>query len=78
LRAISILEDVRHHPYFRDLVKFVVDNDKYGLRYTESGLKRYVKMLNETSGIQGLITNQYGQVTKGLSNFKTVKLIREL
>jgi hypothetical protein len=78
IRTISILENCKHHPLFKELVKFVLNLDKYNLDYSVDGLIKYVSMLNETSGIRGIFTNQYGDNLSGINNFQTVKLIKEL
>lgn len=78
IRAISILENCRNHPLFEELVRFVVSNDKYGLSVTDKGINQYVKMMNDSSGIQGIINNQYGDEVTGIRNFETFKLISKL
>jgi len=78
IRLISILENVRYHPLFRQLVKFFVDNDKFGLKVTEQGIIDYVRMINDTSGAQGILFNQRGDDVKGIRNFATFKLIEEI
>lgn len=81
IRAISILENCRHHPLFKDLVKFVVDNDKYGLQYSDKGLSKYVEFISQTSGSHGLISNHLAinfifSLIRG--NSKCVKKVRTL
>lgn len=78
IRAHQILTDVVNHPYFFDLVKFAVSNDRFGLEFSGQGVRKYVKMLNDSSGSQGLITNQYGAEVKGINNFASVKAMRAL
>ena len=78
IRAITLLENCKYHPFFEDLVKYAVRNDKYGLKFSGQGLKQYVKMLTETSGIQGLIKNQFGDDIQGIRNFESVKIIKSL
>lgn len=78
IRAISILENCKHHPLFRELVEFVYRLDKYKLKYSENGLNQYVRMLNEVKGTSEIIENQYGDNLKGIKNFETVKLISQL
>lgn len=78
LRTISILENCRYHPLFKLLVKFIVDNDKYSLEYSDKGIRNYIEMISSTSGSQDLIVNQYGDDLQGFRNFHTVKLIKEL
>lgn len=78
IRAITILENCKHHPLFRELVEFVYRLDKYKLKYSENGLVQYVRMLNEVKGTSEIIDNQYGDNLKGIKNFETVKLINQL
>lgn len=76
LRAISILENCKYHPLFKELVKYVVDIDDRDLRFSEIGLRKFIRM-NELSGTVGNITNQYGD--KGsIKDFESYKLIREI
>lgn len=78
IRLISILENVRYHPLFRQLVEFFIKHDKFGLKVTEQGLTNYVRMVDETSGAQGILFNQRGDDVKGIRNFATFKLIKEI
>lgn len=78
IRAICILENCKYHPLFEELVKFVIKYDKYSLDYSNEGLSQYVKMISQTSGIEGILINQYGDNIKGIGNFETVKLINKL
>jgi hypothetical protein len=75
LRTISILENCKHHPHFRELVKYAHSLDVIGLRYTKSGLQAYSRM-QESKTRAGLF-NQYG-LANGISQFETVKLLKEL
>lgn len=78
IRAISILENCKHHPLFEEFVKYIVSLDKYNLNYSEIGLKQYIQMLNESKGTSEIIVNQYGDELAGINNFETVKLIKRL
>uniref|UniRef100_A0A2V0RAS4 RdRp n=1 Tax=viral metagenome TaxID=1070528 RepID=A0A2V0RAS4_9ZZZZ len=78
IRAISILENVRYHPLFEELVKFVVNHDKFGLDVSEKGLVDYVNMVKESSGTQGILLNQRGDDVEGIRNFATFKLVSEM
>lgn len=78
IRAICILENCKYHPLFEKLVRFVLSYDKYKLAYSNSGLTQYIKMISQTSGIEGILVNQYGDNLKGINDFETVKLIRSL
>jgi hypothetical protein len=73
LRAISILENCKYHPHFKDLVNFARRADKNGLSYTPAGLKAYERMPDRRS--RAGVTNQYGDQS-GIESFETVKLLR--
>lgn len=78
IRTISILENCKHHPLFRDLVEFVYNLDKYSLRFSREAISKYDSYLGNSSGTGGFLYNQYGDNVKGINNFQTVKIIREL
>uniref|UniRef100_A0A2V0RA73 RdRp n=1 Tax=viral metagenome TaxID=1070528 RepID=A0A2V0RA73_9ZZZZ len=78
IRTISILENVRYHPLFREIVEFIYKLDKFKLRYSQKGLNKYIDRLNKSSGLQGVISNQLGDSVKGIENFATVKLLKTL
>jgi hypothetical protein len=78
IRTISILENCKHHPLFREFVQFIYSIDKYSLEYSKTGLAKYIDMLNQSSGIAGVLTNQYGEDVSGIRNFETVKMINSI
>jgi hypothetical protein len=78
IRTIAILENCKHHPLFKDLVKFILFRDKYKLNFSENGLNNYVKRVVKSKGSEGIIVNQYEDNVAGILNFETVKIIREL
>jgi hypothetical protein len=78
IRTISILENCKFHPLFKDLVKYVASLDKYGLAYSNSGLSKYIKRISQSSGVAGVFKYRYEDDPKGLSNFETVKILKEL
>jgi hypothetical protein len=78
IRTISILENCKFHPLFKELVKYVASLDKFGLAYTNSGLSKYIKRIGQSSGVAGIFKYRYEDDPKGLSNFETVKILKEL
>jgi hypothetical protein len=78
IRTIAILENCKHHPLFKDFVKFIYKYDKYKLHYSENGLSNYIKRITKSKGSEGIILNQYEDNVAGLRNFETVKIISEL
>lgn len=77
LRAISILENCKNHPFFVPFVKFVANSDKYNLKFSGMGFNKYTRMLNRVKGAGDLIRNQYGDDIRGLLSFQTVKVLRD-
>ena len=76
IRAISILENCKNHPLFRDFVLFIAKRNKYSLLPSAKGLRKYEKFVYESSGADDIIYHQYGQNTKGFNEFETVKILR--
>lgn len=75
IRALQILENTRNHPLFGEFVKLIYDHDKYKLKYTNSGLKRFRVMERSSRGAGELLSHHYGDVLGNLGKFETVKLI---
>lgn len=78
IRAISICENCKYHPLFKELVKFVVKHDKYSLDVSDQGIANYVRMMSNTYGAGEILNHQYGDNVSGIKSFETFKLIKEL
>jgi len=78
IRAISILENVKHHPLFEDFVKYVVSLDKYSLEFNQESISKYANLLANGSGTGGVIYNQYGDDVRGIKAFKSVEIINSI
>lgn len=78
IRTICIVENCKHHPLFKELVKFVIKHDKYSLDVTDQGIVKYVQMVNETKGAGEILNHQYGDDVAGIRSFETFKMIKEL
>lgn len=79
IRTISILENCKHHPLFRELVLYVLSLDKYKLQVSEQGLLNYVKRLNDQEGKDVSFKEwSYGEDVKGIKAFETYKIINEV
>ena len=76
IRAISIMENCKFHPLHEEFVKWVFQNDMYGLEYSQDSLKRYLKSLG--SKITTNIKNQYSDYVEGIHSFETVKILKRL
>jgi hypothetical protein len=78
IRAISILENCKYHPLFKELVRYVVSLDKVNLSFSQKGLRKYVESLKQSSGLAGVLVNQHGDNVAGINDFETVKMIKEI
>jgi len=78
IRTISILENCKYHPLFKDFVNLIYKLDKYSLSFSKGAVDKYIKLTNQSQGTSGLLMNQFSDNVKGINNFETVKLIKEL
>jgi hypothetical protein len=78
IRTITILENCKYHPLFKQLVEFVFKLDKYELGYSREGLIKYIQGIKESSGTQGILQFRYEDDIKGIENFETVKILKSL
>jgi hypothetical protein len=78
IRTISILENVKYHPLFQDLVEYIYKLDKFNLAFSDKGLANYVKEISETTGTEGIFNYRYGDDVKGIKSFETYKLLLKL
>lgn len=78
IRTISILENCSNHPLFEELVRFVASIDKYSLKYSQRGLKKYCQYLLNSQGSDEIRRYRRGNDVSGIENFKTVQLLSKL
>jgi len=79
IRTISILENCKHHPLFKELVKYVWSLDKYKLNVSDLGLRQFVRIKREQEGKDITFSNYtYGDDIEGIKSFETFKILREL
>jgi len=78
IRTISILENCKYNPNFKELVKYILKLDKYSLKFSDVGLAKYIEMIAKSSGSEGILINQYGDNVKGIKSLETFRLIKEL
>jgi len=77
IRTLSILENVKHHPLFRDFVKYVVGLDKYDLNVSDQGISAYIKMREKQDGKDVRFTEYKRGDNFGIKSFSSYKLARE-
>lgn len=79
IRALSILENCKFHPWFEDFVKFVLSKDKYKLDASEQSITNYIKLRNREDGRDiNFNIYQYGDYAQGLKSFASYKLVQKL
>jgi len=78
IRTLTILENCKNHPLFKELVKYVYDLDKYKLKYSDLGLRNYIQAISRQEGKDITFRNwSYGENLSGINSFESVKLIKE-
>lgn len=78
IRTLSILETCKHHPLFREFVKYVWTLDKYNLTFSDQGLLAYVKMREKQDGKDVKFTEyKRGDEVSGIRDFASYKLVKE-
>lgn len=79
IRSLSILENCKYHPYFRNLVEFILARDKYSLNPSSQGLDAYIKLRAKQDGKDiNFNIYQYGDYAAGIENFESFKLVKSL
>lgn len=78
IRTLSILENVKHHPLFKELVNYVVKLDKYNLEVSDQGIIAYVKMREKQDGKDVRFTEYKRGDGFGIKDFESYKLAKEL
>ena len=77
IRTLSILENCKHHPLFRELVKYVVKLDKFDLDVSDQGISAYVRMREKQDGKDVRFTEYKRGDGLGIKSFESYKLARE-
>jgi hypothetical protein len=78
IRTITILENCKHHPLFKEFVRFIWSKDKFKLRFNAGSVEKYNRMSNSGTGTAGFLNNQFGDNILGIYSFETIKVIREI
>lgn len=76
IRAVSILENCKHHPWFEKLVLFVAKHDRESLAFDSASIDMYIRAINDRSS-HGIL-NQYSDNVRGIMRFDTVRLLSKL
>jgi len=76
IRTLSILENVKHHPLFEELVNYVVKLDKYNLMVSDQGISSYIKMREKQDGKDVRFTEYRRGDGFGIKSFESYKIAR--
>lgn len=76
IRSLSILENCKHHPLFKEFVLFIKELDKYSLEFSNKSIIKYEELVNNSPGVGGILYNQYGDKIKGIKSFKSYQIIK--
>lgn len=78
IRCLSILENCKHHPLFRELIRFVLEREKYSLEVSDDGLTRYCNALDLNYDTASNLNHQYGSNVLGIRKFEAYKIAVEI
>lgn len=78
IRTLSILEQTKYHPMFEDLVRFILEREKYALEVSDCGLVAYTEGLSK-GRIQVEEEDEFLNAEgKGIKSFESYKMIRRI
>lgn len=79
IRTLTILEQCKYHPLFEDLVRFVLEREKFVLDVSDQGIINYTEMLSKGRESDSDELNQSHLFTvTGVKQFESYKLIRKI
>lgn len=79
IRTISIMENCKHHPLFKEFVEYIWKLDKYNLKVSDLGIRQFVELKRRQEGKDITFSNYtYGDDVQGIRSFETFKLLEEL
>ena len=77
IRTLSILENVKHHPLFNELVDYIAKLDKFTLEVSDQGISAYIKMREKQDGKDVRFTEYKRGDSFGIKSFASYKRARE-
>lgn len=78
MRTLTILEQCKYHPLFEDLVRFVLEREKYALNVSEAGTAKYIE--NLAKGRQGIeeLNEAHLISPRGVRDFASYQMIQKI
>jgi hypothetical protein len=77
IRDLSIIENSKYHPAFREYVLWWANKSKYPSLPSDEGIRKYVERLSNFSGTEGILVNQYGDDIRGIKTWRSYQIIKE-
>lgn len=74
IRCLSILENCKHHPLFKELVRYILIQEKFSLQISDDGLLKYCEGMNLNIDTADNLKHQYGSDIMGIRNFESYKM----
>lgn len=78
IRCLTILENCKYHPLFRELVRYVLTLERYTLDVSDDSLVKYCTYLNINDHTIGSLNHQYGSLVMGIKSFEAYKIAKEI
>jgi len=78
IRTLSILENCKAHPLFKEFVEYIVGLDKYNLDFSDQGLSSYIKMREKQDGKDIRFTEYRRGDSFGIKSFESYKRAMKL
>lgn len=79
MRTLAILEQCKYHPLFEDLVRFVLEREKFALDITDGGLIAYAQGLAKgRSMVEDQPNLSLDPSVMGIHDFESYKLVQKI
>lgn len=78
MRTLAILEQCKYHPLFEELVRFVLEREKFALDITEGGLVAYAESLRKGRQLADALNPSLDPSVMGIHDFESYKLIQKI
>lgn len=74
IRTLTILENCKHHPLFEDLVRFILEREKYSLDISADGLLNYCNLPAQDTSFAINGSHDFGLGANGIKGFESYKI----
>lgn len=79
IRTLTILEQCKYHPLFEELVRFILEREKFALNFSEEGLIAYSQNLAKGKfPVEEELNATDSMQVVGIKDFKSYKLVQAI